>query len=90
MNKALESLLPKAGPGRWWKIELVKNVTKDPIKVSLMQSQVEGRTALSEALGFSRTIAVQEKVIEAAEQVIVMVGGYADVIGSYGLQKGES
>jgi hypothetical protein len=71
------------GEGRWWKVELIKNVSTNPIKVTLMQSQVEGRTALSEPLGFTRTIATPEKVREAAELVLVMVGGYAKVIGDY-------
>lgn len=74
-----------AGPGRWWKVELIKNVSTKPIKVSLMQSQVEGRTALSEPIGFLRTIATPEKVREAADEVLVMVGDYAKVIGEYGV-----
>lgn len=87
---SIEKLLPEPGPGRWWKVELVKNVSKDPIKISLMQSQIEGRTALSESIGFLRTIATPEKVAEAADKVLVMVGDYAKVIGNYGLSKGES
>lgn len=73
------------GPGRWWKVELIKNVATKPIKVSLMQSQVPGRTALSEPIGFTRTIATPEKVREAAELVLVQVGDYAKVIGMYGV-----
>ena len=37
----LEGVNP--GPGRWWKVELLKNVATQPIKVSLMESQVDGR-----------------------------------------------
>ena len=79
-----------AGEGRWWKVELVKNVSSKPIKVSLMQSQVPGRTALSEPIGFIRTIATPEKVREAADEVLVMVGGYAKVVGDYGITEGQS
>ena len=87
-RKLLEGI--DAGESRWWKVELVKNVSSKPIKVSLMQSQVAGRTALSEPIGFVRTIATPEKVREAADEVLVMVGGYAAVIGSYGITEGQS
>lgn len=73
------------GPGRWWEVELIKNVSTKPIKVSLMQSQVPGRVALSEPIGYVRTIATPEKVREAADEVLVMVGDYAKVIGRYGV-----
>lgn len=86
--KLLEGVDP--GPQRWWKVELVKNVSTKPIKVSLMESQVEGKTALSSPVGFLRTIAVPERIREAAEELVVMVGGYEGVIGSYGLKDGEN
>lgn len=86
-NAATAALLEgvNPGPGRWWKVELVKNVSTKPIKVTLMQSQVEGRTALSEPIGYVRTIATPEKVRAAADEVLVMVGEYAAVIGEYGV-----
>lgn len=86
--KLLEDCDP--GPRRWWRVSLVKNVAKDPIKVELMESQIEGKTALSEPIGFLRTIATPEKVKLAADTLLVMVGDYAKVIGNYNLQDGES
>lgn len=86
--KLLEGVDP--GEGRWWKVELVKNVEKNPIKVILMQSQRPGRTALSEPIGFKRTIATPEAVREAADYILVQEGSYAEVIGSFGLKDGES
>lgn len=84
-NAETANLLKEVDPGegRWWKVELIKNVRTEPIKVSLMQSMIPGRTALSEPIGFTRTIATPEKVCEAADRVLVMVGDYAKVIGSY-------
>lgn len=90
INAITASALPAAGDGRWWKVDLVKNVSSKPIKVTLMQSQVPGRTALSEPLGFVRTIATTEAVAKAADEVLVMVGGYATVVGSYGVTVGQS
>jgi len=78
------------GEGRWWKVDLIKNVSSKPIKVTLMQSQVTGRTALSEPIGFVRTIATPEAVAKAADEVLVMVGDYAKVVGTYGLTEGQS
>lgn len=74
-----------AGQGRWWKVELIKNVATKPIKVTLMQSQIEGRIALSEPIGFVRTIATPEAVRKAADEVLVQVGDYMKVIGEYGV-----
>ena len=84
-NAVTAQLLENVDPGswRWWKVELVKNVSKNPIKVTLMQSQVEGRIALSERLCYVRTIATPEKVREAAQEILGMVGDYAKVTGSY-------
>ena len=89
--KTLEEKLKdlKPGAGRWWKIELVKNASTKPIKVTLMESQVEGRTQLSTPIGHSRTIATEDAVIEAAGLVMVMVGDYAKVVGNYGLNRGD-
>jgi hypothetical protein len=83
-----ESAAP--GKGRWWKVELVKNATKDPIKVTLMESQVEDRIALSSALMSARCIATPNAVAEAADRVLAMVGGYAKVVGRYGVKDGEN
>lgn len=84
--KLLEAVDP--GPGRFWRVELVKNAAKDPIKVSLMKSMVEGRRAFSEPLAYTRTIATPEAVADAADKVLVMVGGYEDVVGDYPIEKG--
>lgn len=91
MSKLAE-LLKEVDPGkrRWWKVELIKNVSTKPIKVTLMESQVEGRTSLSQPIHFVRAIATPEAVREAADLVLVQVGGYADLVGDYGLQDGES
>lgn len=74
-----------AGVGRWWKVELLKNVATKPIKVTLMESQVQGRIALSVPIGFTRTIATPKAVKEAADLVLVQVGDYLKVIGDYGV-----
>lgn len=85
----MKAKMPEPGKGRWWKVELVKNASTKPIKVTLMESQVEGRTALSTAIGHTRTIATPAAVEAAADLVLVMVGDYADVIGNYNLKEGE-
>lgn len=74
-----------AGEGRWWKVELVKNAATRPIRVTLMESQVEGRIALSARIGHTRTIATPEAVRDAADLVLVQVGDYLKVIGDYGV-----
>ena len=80
-----EDLLSCIDPGEdhWWKVELIKNVATKPIKVTLMKSMVPGRAAFSEPIGFVRTIATREAVRNAADLVLVQVGGYADLIGDY-------
>ena len=83
--KLLETADP--GPGRFWRVELIKNVSREPIKVTLMQSIVEGRRAFSEPLGFARTIATSAAVAEAADKVLVMVGKYEAVVGEYPVVK---
>lgn len=84
-NAETAKLLASVDPGvdRWWKVELVKNVSTKPIKVTLMQCVVPGRRALSEPIGFTRTIASPEKIREAADLVLAMVGEYESVIGEY-------
>jgi len=72
------------GEGRWWKVELVKNAATKPIKVTLMESFRPGLTALSEAIGHTRTNASPQAVREAADLVLAQVGSYAEVIGEYG------
>jgi hypothetical protein len=79
----LEGVNP--GPGRWWKVELLKNVATKPIKVSLMESQVDGRVALSRPIGYTRTIATPKAVREAADLVLTQVGDYLKVVGEYGV-----
>lgn len=82
-DKALAAVNP--GPGRWWKVELVKNAAKDPIRVTLMEEVVPGRRAFSTPLGYRRTIATPSKVAEAADEVLAAVGGYLAVVGEYPL-----
>jgi len=82
-NEEMRSALPAAGKDRWWKVELVKNVEKNPIKVTLFESQRSGTTALSSALGFARCDASIERVKEAAEIVLIRVADYNKVIGEY-------
>jgi hypothetical protein len=88
-NTATADLLATVDPGegRWWKVELVKNVASKPIKITLMQSFTPGRTALSEAIGHTRTNASPEAVREAADLVLAQVGDYANVIGQYGIKE---
>lgn len=72
-------------PRHWWKVELVPNAGNGkPIKVSLMESLVAGRKGLSRPLAWLRTIAVPEKIAEAADLLIVQVAGYEDVVGEFG------
>lgn len=75
--------LDAGGPDRWFKVELVKNRVKEPIKVTLMESQKPGFKQLSSAIGFGYAIATKEDVRRAAEQIVVNVGDYAKVIGEY-------
>lgn len=75
--------LPEPGKGRWWKVEL-KGPSAKPIKVTLMESMVAGRKGLSTALNSEQTIAVEGKIAEAADLILVRVAGYKDVVGEYG------
>jgi len=81
MAEALKSVDP--GEGRFWDVSLVKRATSNPIKVTLMEELVKGRRAMASELFSLRTIAVVDKVRETAEKVLVMVGGYAEVVGQY-------
>lgn len=82
-NFEMAAALPSPGKGRWWKVELVRNIQRNPIKITLMEEVVPGRRALSTPLGFERTIATPKKVAEAAELVLAKVGDYEKVIGEY-------
>lgn len=77
--------LPNPGKGRFWRVELVKNVQKNPIKITLMEELVEGRRGMASPLAFERTVAVPSKIKEAAEIVLVAAGDYKSVIGDYPL-----
>lgn len=88
MNTQTAKLLAEinSGAGRWWKVELEtadKRVVANPIKVSLMETQVEGKLNLSTRICTVRTIADPQKIREAADRVLVMVGDYHNVIGNY-------
>lgn len=88
-NKRTADLLPEAGEGRYWLVELMKRRENNPIKVTLMQSLVPGRKGLAEEIGHAFTVAVPEKVRDAADLVLVKVGGYESVIGTYGEPTGK-
>lgn len=81
--------LPSPGKGRFWRVELVKNVQKNPIKITLMEELVEGRRGMASPIAFERTIAVPGKIAEAAEIVLVAAGDYAKVIGDYPVSETE-
>lgn len=80
-------VLPAAPDAHWWKVELIKNVSTKPIKVTLMLSQVPGRSGLSTPISHARSIATPAAVALAADLVLVQVGGYMDLIGEYGATK---
>lgn len=83
-NKKLAGMMPDPGPGRFWDVELVKNSSANPIKVSLKSEVVEGRTNMGETLYTKRTIASDIKVVETAELMLTEIGGHEKVVGKYG------
>lgn len=74
--------LPDPGTDRFWKIELVRNVDRNPIKVVLMERIVPG-SKLGTALIHRRTVAVPRKIVETAESLLTDAGEYASIIGTY-------
>lgn len=79
-------ILPHSADERhWWKVELVPNTGNGkPIKVSLMESMTAGRKGLSRVLVYTRTVAVPEKIVEAADLLLVQAKGYEGVVGEFG------
>jgi len=75
--------LPDPGTDRFWKIELVRNVDRNPIKVTLMENIVPGGK-LGTALIHRRTVAVPRKIVETAESMLADAGEYATLVGTYG------
>lgn len=89
MGAALLKQAP-AGKGRWWKVELLKNASANPIKITLMEHIGEGKTrAFSTPLAYQRTIANVDKVVDAADKVLAMVAGYESVVGDFNIPDGE-
>ena len=74
--------LPDPGKDRFWKIELVRNVDRNPIKVILMERITPG-SKLGTALIHRRTVAVPRKVIETAEALLTDASEYASIVGTY-------
>lgn len=80
-NGKLAKLMPHPGAGRWWKVELMRNAARTPIKVTLMEEVVDGRRAISSALMYKRTVATPEEVSETARKLLEEVGAYESLIG---------
>jgi hypothetical protein len=75
-----------AGPGRYWRVELVANAAKDPIRVTLMEKlRIDVGRGVSTKLAYTRTLATPAKGEEAARRLLATVGGYKDLIGEYPL-----
>lgn len=69
------------GPNHFWDVSFDKRSNKTPIRVSLMARIRPGTTILAEEIGWERTIAVEDKVREAAELVLVRVADRARFLG---------
>lgn len=85
MNK---TVLPYAGQGRWWKIELAANdkriyVQRRPLKVSLMEELIEGSRALSTVIGVGYAAARERDVTVVANAVLNAVGDYKEFVGEF-------
>lgn len=74
--------LPDPGKDRFWRIELVKGVDRNPIKVTLMEVHRPGGKLFS-PLAHARTNAIPAKVYETAETILSNVSDYATIIGDY-------
>lgn len=79
----MSDALPQAGKDRWWRITHNAKSRVNPITITLMESVVPGRKALSRPIGFDHTIASWKALAETADLVLARVGDYAKVIGDY-------
>lgn len=88
ISKALLKALPELGPDRFWRISIDKKSNNAPIKVALHEWVIVGTKVspnLSTELAFVRTIARRERIVAAAEKVLLVIGQYREFIGDYGV-----
>lgn len=85
MNTETMKLLSEvpAGEGRWWKVELIRNVATKPIRVTLMEQDGAVTRFVSTPLHHKRTTATPEAVSETAKLILQEVGNFADVVGEF-------
>jgi hypothetical protein len=82
----LAKALPDPGEGRWWKVEFRSNLSKLPMKVSLMESIRPGTKAVSTTLNYGYTYAAVRSIVSEAEEILVRVGDYEKLVGDYGIE----
>ena len=74
--------LPAPGKDRFWRIELVKGVDRNPIKVSLMEA-ITPSGNLHSVLVHGRTVAIPDKVFKLCEELLTSASEYKTIVGDY-------
>lgn len=74
--------LPHPGVNRMWRVEIVKNVERNPIKVTLMEHVIDGSNFYT-PLHYRRTTAEPTKVLGACEAILGDVADYETLTGDY-------
>lgn len=86
LRDKLTEALPAAGEGRCWTVEITKGVASNPITLVLVE-QFRPDSPMGETLLKRRTKATVKHISETAEEMLVDVGDYLELVGSYGVTK---
>jgi hypothetical protein len=81
-QEALLKALPDPGPGRIWDVKVVKAASGDPMQIELLEQFREG-SKMGETLLRRRTKATIKHIAETAEQMLVDIGDYEKLVGTY-------
>lgn len=81
--------LPNPGRNRMWRVEVIKNVDRNPIKVTLMERVLDG-SLLYTPLAHRRTVAVPAKVVSTCDAILEDVSEYASIVGDYANEKRDA
>lgn len=71
------------GEMHFWRVDFDKKSNRTPIKITLMLRKREGITALAEPIGWEKTIANEEKIIETAGVILIRVADRTRFIGDH-------
>lgn len=83
LREKLKAALPPAGEGRCWTVKITKGVATNPITLVLVE-QFKPGSPMGETLLQRRTKATVKHITETAEEMLVDVGDYLALVGSYG------